>query len=175
MRQLTLRGYLESYVPYLAGEDTLALTRLVRHLPEEPRLVAPMLLWAAVSGRGDRLCRLLQSEDQQRELEVLMSLHSASLLEAALAEEDPRLRPEYAKAWRSFVVRRDTTQRDAELKLEARKRVLDLASAKGVSRYRMARDLGLNDGNLHAFLAQGKPSALSLQRVFDLVEYLEAA
>lgn len=175
MRQLTLKGYLESYVPYLAGEDTLALTRLVRHLSEEPRLVAPMLLWAAVSGRGDRLRRLLQSEDQRRELEVLMSLHSASFLEAALAEADPRLPPEYAKAWRSFVVRRDTTQRDAELKLEARKRVLDLASAKGVSRYRMARDLGLNDGNLHAFLAQGKPSALSLQRVFDLVEYLEAA
>lgn len=44
-----------------------------------------------------------------------------------------------------------------------------------LSRYRMARDLGLNDGNLHAFLAQGKPNALSLKRAFDLVEYLEAA
>ncbi|MDZ4179128.1 MAG: hypothetical protein U1E29_07850 [Coriobacteriia bacterium] len=175
MRQLTLKGYLESYVPYLAGEDTLALARLVRHLPEEPRLVAPMLLWAAVSGRGDRLYKLLQSEDQRRELEVLMSLQSASALESALAEEDPRLRPEYAKTWRSFVARRDATHRDADLKLEARRRALDLASAKGVSRYRMARDLGLNDGNLHAFLAQGKPNALSLKRAFDLVEYLEAA
>lgn len=175
MRQLTLKGYLESYVPYLAGEDTLALARLARHLPEEPRLVAPMLLWAAVSGRDDRLLKLLQSEDQRRELEVLMSLQSASLLEAALAEEDSRLRPEYAKTWRSFIARRDAAHRDADLKLEARRRVLELASAKGVSRYRMARDLGLNHGNLHAFLTQGKPNALSLKRAFDLVEYLEAA
>lgn len=175
MRQLTLKGYLESYVPYLAGEDTLALARLARHLPEEPRLVAPMLLWAAVDGRGDRLFKWLQSEDQRRELELLMSLQSASLLEAALADEDPRLPPEYAKTWRSFVARRDATRRDADLKLEARKRVLDLASEKGVSRYRMARDLSLNDGNLHAFLVQGKPNALSLKRVFDLVEYLEAS
>lgn len=175
MRELTLKGYLESYVPYLAGEDTLALARLARHLPEEPRLVAPMLLWAVVTGRGDRLHKLLQDEDQRRELGVLMSLQSASRLESALAEEDPRLRPEYSKTWRSYVARRDATRRDAELKLEARRRVLDLAAQKGVTRYRMARDLGLNDGNLHAFLVQGKPSALSLARVFDLVEYLEAA
>lgn len=175
MRQLTLKGYLESYVPYLAGEDTLALARLVQHLPEEPRLVAPMLLWAAVAGKGDRLSKLLQSDEQRRELEVLMSLQSASLLEAALAAGDPQLRPEYAKAWRSFVARRDATRRDSDLKLEARRRALDLASEKSVSRYRMARDLNLNDGNLHAFLAQGKSNALSLERAFDLVEYLEAA
>lgn len=175
MRRLTLKGYLESYVPYLAGEDTHALARLARHLPDEPRLVAPMLLWAAVSDRGDRLLELLQSEDQRQELGLLMSLQSASRLEAALTHEDPRLRPEYAKTWRSFVARRDATHRDADLKLEARKRALDLAAAKGVSRYRMARDLGLNDGNLHAFLAQGKPNALSLKLAFDLVEYLEAA
>lgn len=175
MRQLTLKGYLDSYVPYLAGEETHALPRLARRLQVEPRLVAPLLLWAAVSGRGDRLSRLLESEEQRGELEALMSLHSDSLLEPALAEEDPRLRPEYAKVWRSFVARRDGNRRDAELKLEARERVLALAREKGVSRYRMARDLNLNHGNLHAFLAQGKASALSLERAFELVEYLEAA
>ncbi len=175
MRQLTLKGYLDSYVPYLAGEDTHALTRLVRHLEDEPRLVAPLLLWATVRGRGDRLTSLLLSDDHRRELEVLMSLESDSLLEKALAEEDPRLRPEYAKVWRSFVARRDTHHRDAELKLEARRQVLALAREKNVSRYRMARDLNLNDGNLHAFLAQGKASALSLERAFELVEYLKAA
>lgn len=175
MRRLTFKGYLRSYMPYLAGEDTLALARLAQHLSEEPRLVAPLLLWATLTAQGDRLSKLLQNEAQRRELEVLASLQSASLLETALAEEDPRLRPEYAKAWRSFVARRDAVHRDAELKLEARNRALDLAAAKGVSRYRMARDLSLNDGNLHAFLAQGRPSALSLRRVFELVEYLEAA
>lgn len=53
--------------------------------------------------------------------------------------------------------------------------MLALEAAKGVSRYRMAKDLGLNPGNLHAFLAQGNPSKLSLDRVFELVSYVEAA
>jgi len=175
MRRLTLRGYLESYVPYLAGEDTLALTRLARHLPEEPRLVAPMLLWATVSDQADRLSKLLQSEEQRAELANLVSLHSACRLEAVLAAQNPELRQEYVKVWRSFVARRDAKSRDADLKLEARKRVLDLEREKTVSRYRMARDLGLNHGNLYAFLAQGKASALSLERAFELVDYLEAA
>ena len=46
---------------------------------------------------------------------------------------------------------------------------------RGVSRYRTAKDLWLNRGILHAFLAQGNPSKLSLTRAFDLLEYLEAA
>jgi transposase-like protein len=90
-----------------------------------------------------------------------------------LADADPELRPEYAKLWRSFVARRDAHRRDADLKSEARQRALALAHEKGVSRYRMARDLGLNDGNLHAFLAQGNVRKLSLERALALVRYLQ--
>jgi len=97
------------------------------------------------------------------------------LLESALAAEDPSLRPEYSKVWRSYVARRDAPSRDRELRLEARKRILVLESEKDVTRYRMAKDLGLNHGNLHAFLSQGDPTKLSLERVVGLVEYLEAA
>jgi len=61
------------------------------------------------------------------------------------------------------------------LRLETRKRILALESRKGVTRYRMAKDLGLNPGNLHAYLSQGNPTKLSLDRVAALVEYLEAA
>lgn len=175
MRRLTFKGYLESYLPYLAGEDTLALSHLARLLPEEPRLVAPLLLWAAVSGKADRLSRLLDNDETRSDLELLVALHHGSRLETALATEDSNLRPEYSKVWRSFAARRDAPERDADLKLRARARVLALAQEKKVTRYRMARDLGLNDGNLHAFLTQGNVSKLSLKRAFELVKYLEAA
>jgi hypothetical protein len=59
--------------------------------------------------------------------------------------------------------------------LVARARVLALASQKGVSRYRLAKDLGLNPGNLHSFLAHGDPRKLSLDKAVALVKYLEAA
>ena len=104
---------------------------------------------------------------------LLASLERESRLQSALAAEDPRLRPEYTKVWQSYLARRDAHARDAQLKLEARKRVLALETSKGVSRYRMAMDLGFNPGNLHAFLAQGNATKLSLDRAFELVRYLE--
>jgi len=176
MRQLTFSGFLESYVEYLSGEGTRALPRFVALLPAEPRLVEPLLLWATVTDRSERLARLL-AEDQSllAELRLLVSLAEEGCLEEALASGDPRLRPEYAKAWRSYAVRRDAPARDARLKLRARERVLALEEEKGVSRYRMAKDLGLNPGNLHAFLSQGDPGKLGLEKAYRLVEYLEAA
>lgn len=176
MRRLTFDGFLESYVRALAGAGTLALSELAARSESEPRLTEPLLLWAARSGRASRLAKLLEGRgDLPGELAVLSSLEGSGDLEAALAAEDPRLRPEYAKVWRSFVARREAPVRDAELKLKARERVLDLEARKQVTRYRMAKDLGLNPGNLHAYLAQGNTSKLSLERVFQLVEYLEAA
>jgi hypothetical protein len=176
MRQLTLSGFLDSYVRYLSGEDTLAPRRLVSLLPAEPRLAEPLLLWATVTGRSERLARLLAgNQDLLAELRQLVSLREAGRLEDVLSSEDPRLRPEYSKAWRSYVARRDAPARDARLKLEARERILTLESEKSVSRYRMAKDLGLNPGNLHAFLSQGDPKKMALEKAHRLVEYLEAA
>jgi len=176
MRELTFKGYLESYVQHLAGQRTLALPQLATLTRSEPRLVEPLLLWAVKAGHASRLSRLLKEQDDlNRELATLDSLEQERRLESALAAEDPQLRPEYSKVWRSYVVRRDAHVRDAQLKLEARNRVLALEESKGVSRYRMAKDLGLNPGNLHAFLAQGNPAKLSLERAFSLVRYLEAA
>jgi hypothetical protein len=178
MRRLTFDGYLRSYVRYLSGHETLALNRLVPLVQSEPRLTEPLLLWAVESGRVNRLAALLQGQDQdalERELTTLASLEGRGRLESALDSEDPRLRPEYWKVWRSYVVRRDAPERDAQLKLVARQRALALEATKGVTRYRMAKDLGLNPGNLHAFLAQDNASKLSLDRALELVEYLEAA
>lgn len=176
MRRLTFQGYLTSYVNRLGGEDTLDLSRLVVVAQAEPRLFEPLLLWTAKSGRVDRLGRLLAGHDRlQRELQTLATLESSGNLDTALESGDPKLRAEYRKVWKSFVARRDAPKRDTELKLEARKRVLALESKKHVTRYRMAKDLGLNPGNLHAFLAQGNATKLSLERAYELVRYLEAA
>ena len=176
MRQLTFPGFLQSYVKALSGEDTLALSRLAVLSQTESRLVEPLLLWAVVTGRANRLDSMLEGRQGLREeLRTLARLQSTGRLEKELANARSTLRPEYRKVWRSYLVRRDAPNRDKKLRLEVRKRVLELESQKGVTRYRMAKDLGLNPGNLHAFLSQGDPTKLSLDRVAELVRYLEAA
>lgn len=175
MRQLTFAGFLDAYVRALAGCDTRSLPQLVELSRTQPRLVHPLLLWAVTTGRAERLSRLLTDSQPKSDLTTLSHLQAAGTLVAALEDEAPQLAPEYAKVWRSYVAKRDAHLRDSQLKLAARQRVLDLESQKHVTRYRMAKDLGLNPGNLHAFLAQGNASKLSLDRAFALVEYLEAA
>lgn len=176
MRRLTFPGFLQSYVRALSGEDTLALSRLAALSETEARLVEPLLLWAAVTDRAKRLDSLLEGRPTlQQELQTLARFRSTGCLESELAYASPSLRPEYPKVWHSYVVRRDAPNRDKELRLKVRKRVLELESQKCVTRYRMAKDLGLNPGNLHAFLSLSDPTKLSLDRVADLVEYLEAA
>lgn len=176
MRRLTFKGFLDEYVQALAGEETRSLTRLAALSQVEPRLMEPLLLLAVVSERQERLSPLLSDQPRlQSELAELSRLHAKGQLERALESGDKRLRAEYVKAWRSYVTRRDAHARDADLKLVARERVLSLEKRKHVTRYRMAKDLGLNPGNLHAFLAQGNPTKVSLERALQLVRYLEAA
>jgi hypothetical protein len=175
VRRLTFKGFLESYVKYLGAEETLDLARLAAMLPREPRLAEPLVLWAAVTGRGARLTELLGDSPLASEARTVQKLAEEGRLEETLSAAGPELRPEFGKAWRSYVARRDAATRDARLKLEARERVLALEKAKDVTRYRMAKDLGLNPGNLNAFLVQGDAGKLSLDKALRLVRYLEAA
>ncbi|MHB1340698.1 MAG: transcriptional regulator [Coriobacteriia bacterium] len=176
MRKLTFEGYLESYVQGLAGKQTTSLAQLAAVTESEPRLVEPLVLWAVTTGRWERLSKLCaECADRDTEMRAMFSLWQQGCLESALASEDPSLRPEYSKVWRSYVARRDASVRDAQLKSAARARALSLEATKTVTRYRMAKDLGLNPGNLHAYLAQGNVSKLSLDRAYALVDYLKAA
>lgn len=177
MRMLTFKGFLESYLKHLSGQQTASLSKLAPLTEDNKRLVEPLLLWAVVTNKTRTLAKLLQDQDQpklQDELVRLATMEAASQLESVLSGSGPALREEYLKVWRSYVARRDAHLRDERLKLVARERVLALEEQTRVSRYRMAKDLRLNQGNLYAFLNQGNPQKLSLERAYELVNYLES-
>jgi hypothetical protein len=175
MRRLTLKGFLDAYVAYLSGEDTLDPKRLAAAARGRSRLSAPLLLWAVETGRLDQFRCLFADEPRYlRELEQLEALRESGRLEWALVSPASPLRPEYAKAWDSYVARRDAHERDVDLKLAARERALALEAQKKVTRYRLAKDLGLNPGNLHSFLSQGDTRHVSRKSALAVVKYLEA-
>jgi len=125
MRRLTFPGFLQSYVKALSGENTLALSRLAALSETEGRLVEPLLLWAVVTDRAERFDSLLEGRRALRqELQKLAQLQSTGHLERELADAGSSLRPEYSKVWHSYVARRDAPNRDRELRLKARERVL---------------------------------------------------
>lgn len=176
MRPLTFGGYLEGYVAYLAGESTRDVKRLADLSRTNPRLRAPLVLWAVETDRAGRLARLVADQEPlARDLRTVVRLKAEDNLEWVLTHHGATLEAEYAKTWRSYVTRRDAVLRDASVKRTARMRALELEQHKKVTRYRLAKDLGLNPGNLHAFLAQGNVAKVSRANALRVVKYLEAA
>jgi hypothetical protein len=174
VRELTFRGFLRRYLRELSGTDTLSLHRLVQMVDSIPRLYEPLALWVTLEGRLGELKRLLpDNRYTSKDFAVLSAYPNTKALEQAFARGEKSLRSEYHKVWNSYQVRRDAHLRDAQLKLSARNRALSLEKEIGVSRYRIGKDLGLNPGNLHAFLTKGEPFRLSLEKSYALVEYLE--
>ncbi len=110
MQRLTFKGFLSTYVAYLSGADTLDPVRLAALARTRPRLRAPLVLWAVETGRAERLEHLLADDPSLvAELRATERLWSDGRLEQALESPASTLRPEYAKAWRSYVARRDAS------------------------------------------------------------------
>lgn len=176
MRPLTFKGHLDRHVQELAGKQTRSLAELAAIARRRPDFTEPLFVWAAKTGRAARLSRYLEHRPALRgELANLATLEQQGRLDSVLADPDSGLRAEYTRVWEDYAYRRDARKREAEEKLSARMRVLALEANRHVTRYRMAKDLGLNPGNLHAFLAHGDPNKISLKRVSDLLGYLEVA
>jgi hypothetical protein len=174
MRQLTLKGFLKPYLQYLSGEQTLSVSKLVEKLNSEPRLVHPLMLWAVLNGQASRLMTLLEDRDElKQELCVFIDLAQQGSLEKGLEANAKGISEGTLKVWNSYRARRDAPLRDEKLKQAAHGRALALEKTAGVSRYRMAKDLKLNSGNLHAFLAFGDVSKMSLDKAYQLIEYLQ--
>jgi hypothetical protein len=139
-------------------------------------MVPALLLWGVVNGRAETFKQLFEMNPERLcELDSLLALSAAGKLEQTLAAPTSAMRTEYHKVMASYLSRRDAPVRDADVKRAARQRALELEKSKRVTRYRLAKDLGLNPGNLHAFLTQGNVSKLSRANALAVVDYLRAA
>ena len=151
MRELTFKGFLRQYVKKLSYSDTLNLEKLAMEVKNgNHRLRAPLLLFAAVSGRSRQLSDALESAENASELRRLFRILSAAPVEQSLRSGNA---PEaYLKVWNSYLVAHDAPARDEALKDAMRKKVLRLQKEKGCSNYRLYTDLKLNPGNVNSWL-----------------------
>lgn len=171
MRKLTFKGFLSQYVRKLSHSDTLDLKRLADEaLTNNPRLRAPLVLYALAHGKQEKLASLLGSSGPAAEMPDMLGRLDPERLEAQLAEG---LVPEaYRKVWTSFLVARDAPQRDGELKAAMRKKVLLLQKEKNCSNYRVYTDLKLNPGNINSWLKNGDSTKVSYHTAERVMNYV---
>jgi hypothetical protein len=174
MRALTFRGFLGQYVSALSLSGSKKLYKLAAEAAvNNPRLKEPLFLYALFSDKADYLLAATKSPSIAREYRELLTRFDKASMEAALKSDDPVLRAEYRKVYTSYLAVRDKKKNEHHTKTLMHSKIVRLQKEKGVSSYRICKDLELNSGNLGAYLKNGDCSKVSLDTARKAINYLE--
>lgn len=111
MRKLTFTGFLTQHVKHLSRQETNSLYKLTAEAANDnPRLRAPLLLYAMVTGRQVVLLSATTDVSLHEHYAEIVSQYSMEQLMKLLKSDSPLLAEEYHKVWRSYVSRRNRFQ-----------------------------------------------------------------
>lgn len=168
----TLKGFLERYCAELSGLQTANLRKLCAAARENARLVEPLFVFAAVQGKEKYLAALSEGawfHDDYAKLAGLAAEYGSLL---ALLESDA-VPGRYKKVLDAYKAQGDSLAADRRMNGLLRSKILDALEKGGVTRYRLCKNLGLNAGNVYAYLA-GDDGKVSLATARRMLEYAEA-
>lgn len=162
----TFKGFLKEYCRELSGLDTMSLRRLVDAIENNVRLVEPLFALAASQGKAGYLARISDGKwfhDDYEKLAESLGRHGS--IEALLSSEDAPER--YASVYEAFLAQGDILAADRRINGLMRPKIIAALARNGLTRYRLCKDLGLNPGNVYAYLAgdDAKVSRRTAQRM----------
>lgn len=173
MRELTFAGFLKRYVRELSAGDTNSLYSLAGEAGHDnPRLREPLFLYAMFTGKEDVLLKAAKDESLRNAYRRMLEGYDKEDIRRALEADDPALGEAYRKVWRSYRGQKNRRETDDETKALMRKRILAMQKEMNVSNYRIYTDLGLNPGNLNAWLKHGESGKVSLSTARRALAYM---
>ena len=172
MRELTFPGFLKSYVRELSLTHSTGVRVLAKEAAERnPRLREPLYLYALLTGQIELLQKSVRGTTLTAAYEELPD--NPTEMEKQLRAEPPELPEAYGKVWHSYLVYMERGKRDEETKELMRQQIVHLQSESGVSNYRLYTSLGLNPGNLNAWLKHGDGKKVSLKTARAVLEQVK--
>lgn len=173
MRTASFKGFLSSYVRELSGINTLSLYRLTHDaVTTNPRLREPLFLYALMSDKMNVLLQATKDEGLHDEYSQMALKYNKASLVYALEMDSPQLREEYKKAYRSYTFAANRFKNEAHTKMLMQKKISKLQKNKGITTYRLHKDLGINLGNLNAYLKHNNVKKVSLKTARRVLSYL---
>lgn len=141
------------------------------------RLVEPLFLYCYTAGRLASLRELLYQGDIAEEYQHVEDLLvGQDLFALVLSEKAAEILPAaYAKHLVSYAAAYHRQDTDAESKRLRQQRCISLQLQKGISTAVLCKALGLDPGNVCAFLKHGDLGRLTLNDATALMKYLASA
>ena len=173
MRELTFPGFLKSYVRELSLSHSTGVRVLAKEAAERnSRLREPLYLYALLTGQIELLQKSVRGTALAAAYKELPD--DPAEMEKQLRAEPSELPEAYRKVWHSYLVYRERGKRDEETKELIRRQIVHLQAERGVSNYRLYTSLGLNPGNLNAWLKHGDGKKVSLKTARAVLEQIRA-
>ena len=161
--RLTFRGWLLSYCQELTGLKTTSVKKLVSAVEESaPHASAAVFLLAVEARRVADLISRTSDPELLAEWGSVAAMLPENPMDAeafARANYDD-LPVRYRKVIDAYDAVAESHENDEHAKVLMAKRTVAALEKAGKTRYRLCRDLGLNEGNVYAWLA-GDPSKVS--------------
>lgn len=174
MRQLTFKAFLSNYLRSLSAQETSAPFRLAKELTEQPRLMAPLCLYAVQTLSETQLHRLRQQHpdiDNEFSNNAFLSRSTDSLSSSLESMDNMNA---YRKCWNSYISVRDKKIHEQHTKQLMAKKINTLQHQYGISNYQVYKTLNLNPGNVNAFLAHADGSKVSMDTARRILIYVRS-
>lgn len=157
MRQLSFVGFLEQYLCELSFSKTSSVLKLLKELDSNPRLKEPLILYCAYSKIPISVSKNYPSF--YKEYQYISNTISCNKNNSIRNVNVPR---KYIKVLDAYEYRINKCSNDNETKMLMRNRIISLQQQRNISNYRIYKDLGMNPGNVNAYLKNGDVKKISL-------------
>ena len=167
MRQLSLGGFLDRYIRELSGFERIDIAEMARCADTtEPRLKEPLVIYTSLKRPAATARKLFINTSLLEEYEKFFT-------DTDYSEDFFNGLPDnYRKLYRSYLSVRSENDTEKQLKNLYRDKILNLKATQSVTDYRICKTFGINHGNFHAFLYQGKTENISLQKIRCIYDFL---
>ena len=168
---LTFKGFLHRYCRELTGQQTDNLRKLCKAVVcDQPAAAEALMVFAALQGKADYLVSFTMGTwlhpDYTR---VSLSLALCGNVEAWLQSDDAPER--YKKVWNAYQAKKNEPARTRRINALMRDKICETMRQKGLTTYRICKDLDLNLGNVYAYLGKGDVSKVSCDTARRIMEY----
>lgn len=168
---LTFLGFLRGYCRELTGLQTDSLKKLCGSVvSEQPAAAEAVMTFAAAKGKQRYLLALSKgTQVENNYAAACKAIECYENVEVWLQSESAPDR--YKKVWLAYQAKRNAPENDRRVIMIMRGKTLDAMKAAGLTSYRLCKDLGLNLGNVYAYLSKGDASKVSRATARKIMEH----
>lgn len=172
---LTFKGFLRLYCRELTGLRTDNLRKLRDSVATTmPAAAEALMVFAAMQDKARYLADISQGtwmEDSYAQMAELLDDPE----EVSFFLQSPEAPPRYRAVWSAYVARRYAIAGERLVIAGIREQTLQAMKGRDMTVYRLCKDLGLNKGNIYAFLRKGDDTKVSQGTAQRILEYARKA